>query len=268
MYDERLYVISKLMGKEIYPSYDELFIYENKRMMSYWLDLQQIPHPKTYVFYDKKDYFDFLKENKKYPLVFKLNVGGSSKGVKLIKSKLKAKYIGHKIFGLYNPKLAHGYTPVTTGIFRFPARSTKQYFYILLQEFENIKWEWRIIKIGNSYFGHKKLLKGGFASGSGRSELAAPPETLLRMVKDICERGNFYSMDADIFETEDGRFLVNELQSLFGSIKDSQMSVNGKPGRYTYQGGKFVFEEGVFNRFGSALLRVEHFMEILNAKKM
>lgn len=267
MYDERLYIINKMMGKTIYPSFDELLIYENKRMMAYWLELNKFPHPRTHIFYRKEDYFDFLDKNEKYPLVFKLNVGGSAKGVKLINSKLKAKYISHKIFGLYNQKLAHGYTPAKTGFLGMPARSTKQFFYILVQEYEKIKWEWRMIKIGDSYFGHQKLLKGNFASGSGRVGRVKPPDELLHMVKDICEKGGFYSMDADIFETQDGRFLVNELQSLFGSFKDAQMHLNGVPGRFIYKKGEFLFEQGVFNQHGSSLLRVKHFVEILNKQK-
>lgn len=134
---------------------------------------------------------------------------------------------------------------------------------MLVQDYQKIKWEWRIIKIGDSFFGHQKLLKGDFASGSGRVGRVDPPKELLTLVKDICEKGNFYSMGADIFETIDNKYYVNELQSLFLSIRDSQMRINDVPGRYKLIDGQYVFEKGEFNRFGSYLLRVEHFIKLL-----
>jgi len=49
----------------------------------------------------------------------------------------------------------------------------------------------RMIKIGDSYFGHKKLLKGDFASGSGAVGWEAPPRQLLEMLDLICQKGKF-----------------------------------------------------------------------------
>ena len=73
-------------------------------------------------------------------------------------------------------------------------------------------------------------------------------------------------MALDVFETQDGRFLINELQSIFGSIDDSQMYIDGVPGRFRCVDGRFVFEEGRFNRHGSYTLRVQHFVEMLSGE--
>lgn len=43
------------------------------------------------------------------------------------------------------------------------------------------------------------------------------------------------------------------------------MVINDIPGRFKFENGEYVFENGEFNRFGSCLLRVEHFIKILNA---
>lgn len=263
MYDEKLYIITKFLGRKIYPSYDELFIYENKKMMSYWLQLNNVPHTKTWVFYYKKDFYQFLSSTK-MPIVIKNNIGSTAKGVEIVTSKMKAKFIANMIFGFKNTKLALGYTSQMSGkIIPVPAFGTSQKHYMIVQDFEKIKWEWRMIKIGESYFGHKKLLHGKFASGSGKVGWEAPPEKLLLMLHDICEKGNFLSIAVDIFETEDGRFLVNELQSIFGSYDDSQMYIDGKPGRFIFKNNQFVFEEGHFNHHGSYLLRVKHFLQLL-----
>ncbi len=267
MWDEKLYVINKLMGRHIYPSYEELFIYENKKMMSYWLKLNNFPHADTFVFYSKKEYKDFIKKTR-FPMVFKTSIGASAKGVQIVKSRGQAAAIGRKAFGPMGAKMSLGYTPQKTGkVVKLPSFGTSQRHFVILQKHINVKWEWRMIRIGESYFGHKKLLKGDFASGSGKVGWGAPPEELLYMLKDVCDTGNFKSMAMDVFETENGEFYINELQSIFGSVNNSQMFVEGKPGRYLFDDNKFKFEEGEFNHHGSNVLRIKHFLQILEGEK-
>ncbi|GAJ23391.1 unnamed protein product, partial [marine sediment metagenome] len=121
---------------------------------------------------------------------------------------------------------------------------------VLFQEYLADASEWRIIRLGKSYFGHQKLKKGQFHSGSGKVGWYDPPKKLLNFVYEVTEKGNFTSMDIDIFETRDGRYLVNELQSMFGSYLDYQMLVDGRPGRYIYKPSTagWIFEEGIFCR--------------------
>lgn len=267
MFDERLFIISNKMNRRIYPTWEELYLYENKRMTSYWLELYDFPRPKTQIFYRKSDYLDFIK-NADYPFVIKSNTGSTAKGVSIIKNHTQARRLAGKYFGYFNPKLARGHTFIKTGRF-IPVTShgSKEKHYIITQKFEKIKWEWRIVKIGESYFGHKKLLAGYFASGSFLKGWEAPPTELLHLVKKICETGGFYSMAADIFETADGRFMVNELQSLFGQKTANLMLVNNVPGRFIEENGAFVFEKGEFNQHQSYTLRVRHFLEILKSRQ-
>lgn len=268
MFDERLYILNKLMGCQIYPTYEELYLYENKRMMSYWLDLHNFPHPDTKVFYLKQDLLTFLKTTADYPFVIKSNIGSTSKGVKIVHNNIQARRLAYRYFGLISPKLVKGYTAITTGkIIPFVSLGSREKHFMIVQKFEKIKWEWRVVKIGNSYFGHKKLLKGKFASGSHLKGWDKPPDELLFLIKDICETGKFVSMNADIFETEDGRYLINELQSLFGQKTKHLMYLNGKPGRFVFKNDQFEFEEGNFNQHQSYLLRVKHFLEILESQK-
>ena len=65
LYDERIYILSKELKYEIFPSADEIFIYENKRFLSFWLKANKIPHPKTDVFYDIREAIDFVSKSKK-----------------------------------------------------------------------------------------------------------------------------------------------------------------------------------------------------------
>ena len=265
IYDERLYFLNKVLKKPVYPSYEELYIYENKRNMAYWLEINSFPYPETHIFTKKEDAIEFLKRCD-YPVVMKTNTGAGGSGVDIIDKRGKALRIVKTIFGRFHPALTFGrvrFSRKFHGI-PLPLFGRIQKHYLIVQKFYKIKWEWRIIKIGNSYSGHQKLLKGRFASGSDMIGWVTPPDSLLRMVKDVCEKGNFHSMAVDIFETTDGQYLINELQSVFGSYSPFQMKVDGKPGRFVFENGDFRFEEGEFHRFGSNLLRVKHFLKILN----
>ncbi|MBE0641904.1 MAG: hypothetical protein IH599_07700 [Bacteroidales bacterium] len=268
MLDEIAWVTEQVLEKPIYPCFPELFIYENKRNMSYWLKANDIPHPPTRVFARLQDALEFLMIAP-YPLVYKTNVGAGASGVRIIHSRHRAMRIARRVFGRFHPALTFGelrFSRKFKGI-PLPLFGRIQKHYLIVQDFIPIRWEWRMIRIGDSYFGHKKLLRDGFASGSGKASLEQPPDELLHLTRRICETGGFRSMNLDIFETMDGEFLVNEMQTIFGSYKPVQMRVDGLPGRYLYEDGSFRFEEGVFNQHGSHLLRVLDFASMLLEKK-
>lgn len=263
MFDEKLYYINKIIGKPIYPSYDECFIYENKKNMSYYMQIKDIPHPKTYTFYSKDEANEYL-DKLSYPVVFKTNIGSAGLGVKFIENKKQLKKIINLVFTkfrFYN----RGYTKYVKKYgLGYPIMDDKQYNFLTIQEKLDVKHEWRIIRLGESYFGHQKLEgKNNMHSGSGNVGWVKPPEQLLNLVKCICDEGNFRSMDVDIFETKDGKYYVNELQTIFGSYDASQMYIDGKPGRFKFINNRWEFEEGYFNQNYSCNLRVQDFVKIL-----
>ena len=266
--DERYYFVANVLKRPIYPDYLGLYIHESKRNMAAWLDAYNFPHTPTKVFTSKEEALEYVN-NCQYPIVVKANLGSAASKVLIIKSKCGARRYIRKVFPTRRlPLLNIGkiYWRKVRNILPVPDLASPQKDYVLIQEYKDVIHEWRLIKIGDSYFGHQKLLKGQFASGSGLVGWIAPPEELLHMVHDLCEKGNFYCMDVDIFETKDGKYFINELQASFGSYLDYQMCIDGKHGRYKYVDGNFVFEEGDFNVHGSAKLKVEHFVEILNRK--
>jgi len=269
MYQERLYIINKVMGYPIYPSYNELFLYESKRNMTYWLKLHSIPMPKTWVFYDKNEAMQFINEYDSYPIVFKPNIGSSALGLKIIKNRKEARKIVNRVFSKWH-FFSRGYTKwyKTKYKISIPVIDDKQYNNILFQEKINVRHEWRGVRIGESYFAHKKLAgRNGLHSGSGLASYDNPPLAVLDFIKYVCDVSGFRSMDVDFFEDTDGNFYVNELQAFFGSrIKPYQMCVDGKPGRYRYINDEWVFEEGMFNQNNSCSLRVEDFIKQLHYK--
>src|SRR5690606_5568935 len=204
------------------------------RAQYYWLDVNNYPIPNTWVFYEIEEAVNFLT-TAYYPLVFKSNLGASASGVYIVRSKKEA-------ISMATSFLRRGY--------RMKGSKSKQRqkgsLYIQ-QYLSNVK-EWRMVRIGDSYFGHGKDMTGQFHSGSGKANWDMPPKKAFDLLIEITKRGNFTSMDVDIFEAPDGSLYVNELQTVFGnSIAKEQMKVDGVPGRYVIgAGGDFVFEPGSF----------------------
>jgi glutathione synthase/RimK-type ligase-like ATP-grasp enzyme len=261
--EERLYHIVKDTNIPLYPSYAAIRLYENKKAQAYWMEINKIIHPKTYIFYKKTEAVSFLNSCT-FPIVFKPNLGAKAMGVKIIKNKTEGMRIINKLFTRYK-FINFGYTSWTKkrGI-PIPIMDNKQYNFLMFQEFIAVKTEWRIIKVGNSYFGHQKLAnEKGFHSGSGLVGWVLPPIELLELLKTICIKGNFHQMSIDVFEDSNGNYYVNEMQTYWGGKKESQMLDNGIGCRYIDDNGIWRLEYGIFNQNRSWNLRVNDFMKTL-----
>ena len=275
LYDERVYILAKVLKLNVFPSYEECYIYENKRLLSYYLKARKIPHPKTDIFYNKQEALDFVNKSV-FPLVGKTAIGASGSGVKIIKSKEDAFSYIKKAFSSKGIKRRFGPNRVTgspakwtTKAIKDPLyfwRKIKSYMYahkygqrdfVLFQEYIPHDFEWRAVKIGDSYFAHKKIKTGEMASGSKGIEYVNPPVSILNFTKELCEPNNFNCMAIDLFEDKKEGYLVNELQTIFGHVQDHILEVDGKPGRYIYKNNQWLFEEGDFNTNESYDLRLE-----------
>ncbi len=284
LYDERLYILDKIMKLYVYPNFDEVSIHENKRYLSFWLMANKLPHPKTHIFYDKKESYGFIN-NHIFPIVGKFNIGASGKGVKIIKSLSEAKKYIDAAFGTnglrqnYGPNLKMGsYKSRIISIIKNPSKIIRlfnkyktlynetQKGFIILQEYVKHEFEWRVVKIGNSYFGHQKVKQGDKASGTKGIDYIEPPEKLLNFVKNICEKYGFNSMAIDLFEDGQGGYLINEMQTIFGHVQAYICEKKGVPGRFLYQDNTWIFEEGMFNINLSYNLRLENAIDLFLRK--
>lgn len=273
LYDERIYVLGKVLGRAIYPSVEEILLYENKRFLSFWLKANRIPHPATHVFYDRDEAVRRLK-SLGLPIVAKTNIGASGSGVHILQSARDAEEYIYRAFSpkgaprRTGPNLAKGqWLKRALHYILHPAdigrkldvyktiRSDVQSGFVILQEFIPHQFEWRVVRIGDSFFAHKKLKIGEKASGSLLKGYENPPLLLLDFVKEITDKFGFFSQAIDIFESDRG-YLVNEMQCIFGQSDPYQMQIDGRPGRYVRDQGKWTFEEGDFNRNESFALRV------------
>jgi hypothetical protein len=282
MYDEKIEVLAG-GGYKLYPQLHEIKLHENKRFLAYWLEINDIPHPSTHVFYSKDEGITYL-ENAIYPLVAKINIGASGSGVKILRDKNQAvEYItnafsrgvtsssgpnfkkGHKMKrGFY--ALTHPFHIIN----RFKAYKSVndniQRHFVIIQDYVKHEFEWRVVVIGKSYFAHKKVRIKEKASGSLVKKYDPPPESLLNFVRSLVETHHLRSEAFDIFELADDHYLVNEIQCIFGQSDPYQMLINNKPGRYLFENG-WKFEEGDFNVNESFDLRLKDALSYYNLIK-
>lgn len=279
LYDERLMILAREKHFPMFPSLDEVLIYENKRYFSYWLKVNNLPHPKTYVFYDRKESEKFVYETD-FPVVAKLNIGASGNGVQILKNRDAAGNYIKDVFttgkaSRVGPRLDKGHLikRIVTKLLdpkslieRLRVYKTVsgdiQKGFCLFQEFIKHDYEWRVVRIGDSFFAHKKMLRNEKASGSLEKRYDNPPLELLDFVKELTDRFQFFSQAIDIFETSDGQYLINEMQCIFGQSDPYQMLVDGTPGRYLLDNGQWVFEEGDFNAHESFDLRLQTVIDL------
>ena len=280
LYDERIWILKNILKKNIYPSFQEIFIYENKRLLAYWLMANKLPHPKTFVSYYIEEAIAFLNKTK-FPIVAKTNIGASGIGIEILKNENDAINYVERIFSATGqnkrsgPKLFKGsiIKKFRKAIFQkgFLKNRILEYKsmgqdnqkgFLLFQEYIPHEYEWRCVVIDDSYFAHKKLVKKEKASGTLLKSYDNPPIELFEFIKDLKDKTGITSSAIDLFEYQ-GKYLVNEIQSFFGQSDPYQMMVNGKPGRYKSLNNQWVFEEGMFNSNQNYDLRLDHALKIV-----
>ena len=276
MFDERVEILSDTLDVQTYPSLIETKLYENKKYLAYWLKAKGLPAPRTEVFYQKDDALNWL-ERTTFPLVGKVNIGASGKGVKIIGDRKEGfEYIAKAFKKGIRPYIGPNFKSSSVmskfsrilkkkGLLRkrmisYALSYKEPQKYVLLQEYIPHQFEWRVVVIGDSYFAHKKVVTGEKASGSLRKDYSNPPLDLFDFVFDVCNKNKLSSVSLDIFESSSG-YLINEIQTYFGQSDSYQMKVNGVIGRYLRSGNEWVFEPGDFARNQCYDLRIEHILK-------
>lgn len=247
LYDDRLRFLVEQMGKKLYPDLTACWIYGSKERQVAWLEVNGFAHPKTWVFYNEAEAKRFLEECdfESVALVGKNDIGATSAGVKILRSRSAAGNYLKKAFG----RGLQGY---------FADKQTWQWRHVLLQEYLPDVKEWRVHRIGDSFFGFGKLKHGEFHSGSGETDWVSPPKEAFDLAWAITEKGRFRSMAVDIFETKDGRFLVNELQCIYGQHSSVQLVKDDVSGRFLHEtSGAWKFDAGEFAGNHGCTLRVQ-----------
>lgn len=234
IFDDRTRILTTELGRTVFPSYEALWLYESKRRQANWLAAHGFPHPRTWLFADRESAMDFV-ERADYPLVFKADLGSTARGVEIVRTRRHARRLVERSFD-------KGYLS-----YRRDPRDREWGSVILQQCIERAK-EWRMVRVGDSYFGHRKLRKGQFHSGSKLVAWDRPSGMLLDLLKQVTRAGPFLSMNVDVLEDAEGQYYINEMQALFGQKHEHQMIIDGHPGRFVSgePAGDWRFEAGSF----------------------
>jgi hypothetical protein len=253
MYDERLRTLSLCDNRPIFPDFEALWMWESKRRMHYWLKAHNIPHPKTWVFYNLESALDYASECD-LPIVFKSDMGSGASGVRIFSRRTD--FVKHirkcflKGFSTYRR-----------------ARFDREYGSVLLQEYLPDVREWRTIRIGDSYLAYEKVPQSGFHSGSHLFHYERPSDELLNFTKHVSDIGHFQCINIDIFITKENKLLANELQAIIGQQGSRELCrVDGVSGRMVMDrdSGKWKFEPGEFCKNFLFDLRVKTLLQMLD----
>ena len=261
-FKEVVYKVSERFNIPVYPDLKSLAVYENKIELATQLKSHNIPHPQTFWYNDFSNAESAIS-NLSFPLVAKSNSGAAGSGVILLKNLTEGKNLLRRVFKedgfpkRVGPNIKQGgllkrFFNVATKPgkaiekLNYYTRSfkEKQKGLILFQEFISHEFEWRVVRIGNSFFAHKKMLKNGMASGSKEKGYDNPPLSVLNFVREVSDVLNIKSAAYDLFEIENEKFLVNEIQTYFGQSDPYQMLIDGKPARYYLNGNNWEVHFG------------------------
>lgn len=247
--DARLALVQQ-SGVLVFPSPAECSLTEDKVRCSDWLRANNVPCPDTHIFTSRESALGLARSS--FPVVVKTPLGASGSGVWIVRSFSQYKRFVRKAFGA-------GLVP------RGGDRRNRQRGVLIVQAFLPDVVEWRLVRIGDSFFGHRKgTAASGLHSGAKHCDWLDPGPRMLNFLRKVTDLGNFRSMDVDVFLTKDGSLLVNELQAVFGcSVATTQMKIEGVPGRYTFDAGSWSFEEGEFCRNHVCNLRVDYVIQQL-----
>ncbi|MGL0822747.1 ATP-grasp domain-containing protein [Vibrio vulnificus] len=232
---DKIYIIEKKLNIKCYPSFDEIWSYEEKVNCSYIYEIYDLPKINTFLSHDKKEALSYI-ESTQYPLISKINTGSSSHGVKKINNKREAKKLVDQIFSYKGGKTY------------FPYSRQKDYVYF--QEFvENAGYDLRIIVIGEKLFGYYRYPKENDfkASGSGIYEKKEIPKLALDLAYHVkqCFGSTMLATDL-LYNQSRNEFQIIESSIFIGIDSCEQLAIDGVPGYYFKKGSEYEFIPGKY----------------------
>lgn len=233
--ESKIYVLEKILKKTCFPSFHEVWQYEDKNRSTFLYKALKLPLIETFISNSKKDALSML-EKMSFPLIYKTYIGSSSKGVTKVNNSSQGKKIINKIFSHKGLATIYPY---------FRQKDT-----VLLQEFiHDADYDLRIMMIGNKAFGYYRFpKKNDFkASGSGLYEKKEIPKEALNIAINIRAKLNSRLMGVDLlFCKKSNKYKIIET-SLFNQIDTpEQLVIDGVAGYYDISTENYEFKEGKF----------------------
>lgn len=236
MIESKIMILEKFMGKTCFPSFHEVWQYENKIRANYLYKHFDLPTIPTHITHSKKEAMELIK-TVRYPFITKTSIGYASSGVLKVESEKQARGLVNKIFSNKGLKS------------QFPYAPQKDYLYI--QEFiDDATFDLRIMLVGDMAFGYYRYPnKGDFrASGAGNTVKKAIPLDALKLAVDVRNKLNSRLMGVDLLYSEKTKQYYIIETSLFNGIDTpAQLEIDGIPGYYDVSDVDNInFKEGKF----------------------
>ncbi|MCQ2342187.1 MAG: hypothetical protein MJZ75_01650 [Paludibacteraceae bacterium] len=216
----KIYVLENILHKTCFPSYHEIWQYEDKIKASYLYRLAQLPAIPTKVTNSKLEALRWTEQDT-YPFIVKTKIGASSSGVIKVNNRRQAVRLINRVFGM-GRKVQYSYA------------WQKDYWYV--QEFiEDATFDLRIMLYDNYAFGFYRYPdKGDFrASGAGHFEKKDLPLDALQLAIHARQALNSRQLGVDMLYSESRHQYFIIETSLFNQIDTPrQLEVNGEPSYY------------------------------------
>lgn len=231
----KIYFLEKYMKKKCFPSYDEIWPYEDKVRNSYMFKHFNLPLIDTFVTHSKEEALSFIN-NTAFPIISKITTGSGSKGViKLDNKKEAAKYIRT----IFSEKGRKTYW-----------QGLRQKDYIYLQKFvDDATFDLRVIVVGNKLLGYYRYPKEGDfrASGANKIVMKEIPEEAMRIAIKTTELFETAILAVDmVYSTRENKYYIIETSINIQVDNGEELIIDGKPGYYEFLDNKFTFKEGKF----------------------
>lgn len=232
----KIYVLEKIMNKVCFPSFHEVWTYEEKINAHYLYTLHNLPQIPTFVSHSKDDALDFLGKTE-YPIISKIVTGASSKGVKKIDTYKEALALVDQAFSSKGIKTFYPYV--------------RQKNYVYFQQFiKGAEFDLRVMVVGNKLLGYYRLPNEGDyrASGAGnyvKKEIPVEALDLAFKTKALFDT-TFLATDM-LFSKKTNEYLIIESSLFIGVDTPEQLIIDNVPGYYErLSEGNYVFREGRF----------------------
>lgn len=210
---EKLAFASQVLRKPIFPSWNSVWHYDNKRAQAYYLKELGVAIPSTFVSFSRDEAREYAR-HASFPLVSKSAGGAASSGVGLLRDVNAAERELKRIFR--SSWTERALRRLGVGV-RFGRRWNTSY--VLWQQFVpgNAR-DLRITVIGkrHAFAFWRRNRPGDFrASGSGLIDYSVGDvEREVRLCLDICQRADFDCMAFDVLSL-DGGPVVAEVSCAF-----------------------------------------------------
>lgn len=218
----KVYVLENHLHKTCYPSYQNMLLYEDKKLEAHLSKIYGIPFVPTHVSHNLEDALQ-LSENLTYPMVSKIVPSSSSVGVQLIRNKKQAQHIIRQAFS-ENGRKSHVV---------YKRQKNDIYF----QDFiPNDGFDIRVIVVGRMVFGFfRKVLPNDFrASGMHHEEMRELPLEVMQIARAVNRAIPSPLLVVDMLHGLDGKYYINEYSPICQMSTLHQLEVNGVGGAYIF----------------------------------